>query len=1462
MSKIIARISALLALLVIHPGSLGAQQPGHPPAMNVGDAVVTGFSGTLAPDPTKPRPASKSAVDLTFINPDGPSARIVGLGQPGFVWDGRLLAAPKSFDVFAKDVGQVFGIALDDQTPPNIYLAATSVFGLQIVSRGRDGLPERRKKGGPGAGWMKGQFGLELQGGPGSIYKVDGRTGVVSLLANVTLDGVPNPGPGLGNLAYDAAHKQLFVSDLYTGMIHRFALDGKDLGPPYDHGATARPAGTGALAPTPFDPRNRPNIASDRFDSENPNTWGFAPPARRVWGLAVHDGRLYYSARNGSPTDGPQIWSVGIRQDGSFAADAQWELDVPNAPRPYPVSDIAFSQQGAMILAQRAPMTASYDYSAFTLPGEPQVLRYWLEQPDNPSTPSRWIAVPEEYAIGFAGNYRNTNGGVALGYGYGQDGMLNVSSCEAALWTTGQNLRNNPALRSRLEPGGPFLVHGLQGSPADMVRNANTPPATSYFIDYDDKFDDPAARSHIGSVRVYTTPCAPAASVGPVAAAPITPPPISCVGPNCRNVCTPTCVCPPDTVLEGKECVKQQPCPPPQVLDPATGACKCPPRTVLEDGKCVPVVFFADKCQPPMVPGAIPGSCVCPPDMATVNGQCVPVRCVPPLVFNPITQACGCPQGSVMQDGKCVPQICQPPLVPGPCVNGTPIDLGIEKTGATTPVQEPFYVFDITVTNHGSAIPANTVTVTDTVPPNMTYNSVGGAGWTCVPSGGAAGTVITCTYGPAVTPGQVLPPIHIDATATGPAPYPPVTNCAVVGTTPGSGYIDINPANDQACVTVTKRFVTLVVEKKVKNNTQASTAAIHALVFQIGLACGSPSTLNTSFGLHDGDTHTESNIPYGSLCGVTESVSNLPAAPKDACPQGSTAVWQTPVITPPSPGVNVTLPVTNFTVVNELNCIDKPSVVDVGIAKTGPTPVAGSSAQAFTLTVTNVGAPINVPGGGLTVTDTVTGVPGSIVGLTWTPVGDWNCTLTSGTTVGCTYLGSGPISTGQVIGTITVIFQPYTAGPYQNCAAVGLTPASGLQDTNPSNDTSCVTVGHPQVGTLIVKKEVTSNTAIPLPANTPFAMTITCGAPPLTASFNLTANGSYTLNNIPFNNTCTVAETLPPLPANLCPQGTVAAWDPPPTYTPPSVVISGTTATITVHNSVRCEEQKLGTLSVTKSVAPDPRGIGLTLTFPMTVTCTNPNASYPLNVHGNTSTVPFNVPIGSHCSVTETLPAPPKGCTWLAPIYSPANVIIASGLNQEMVTNGYRCTDTCPPPQVMHADGICGCPPPMVTGAVPGTCVCPEGSTLVNGKCVTTPKCQPPMVPNAVGVCGCPQGTVQKGNECVRQIVCRAPLVPNAAGTECVCRSGTVPRGGKCVEPIECRAPARLNRSGTACTCPSNMVLQGNSCVPQERKQRDVVPDRIIPHIGIPGIEGPHGGHGGAVGPGGGDHGSGLPGRH
>jgi hypothetical protein len=664
LSRIITRILPLVLLCHVFSGHAGAQQSNRSPGLALGDAVMTGFSETIAMDPTRSRPANKSAVDLTFINPDGPSARVVGIGRPGYIWDGRLFPAPKKFDVFAKDTGQLFGVALDDQPAPNIYLAATSAFGLHLVGRGADGLPERRKVGGPGTGWMKGQFGLDLQGDPGSIYKVDGTTGAVSLFAKVMLDGVPNPGPALGNLAYDAGHKQLFVSDLYTGMIHRFAVtDGSEPGAPYDHGVTGR--GAAGMAPVPFNPANRPNIANNRFNAENPDSWGFAPPERRVWGVAVSAGRLFYSARNGGDAEAPQIWSVGIAQDGSFNADARLELELAAQPGPYPVSDIAFSQKGAMILAQRAPIAGSYDYSALTRPGEPRVLRYLPKDAGDPPSPGLWKPTPEEYAIGFAGTYRNTDGGVALGYGYGTDGTLSGTGCEAALWTTGQNLRNNPALRGQLEPGGPLLVNGLQGSPADMVRGANEPPTISYFIDYDDKFDDARASGHIGSVRILAQPCTAGAVADTV------PPPnsgtpalttnvSSCVGPDCPKVCTPTCVCPPGTVLEGRECTRKI----------------CSPGTILRNGECVRVETIA-ACIPPMISDPKTGSCVCPPGVACVcppgstmqNGTCVPLQheCRPPLVPGPTPGSCVCPPGTAQQGRTCVAQICPSPLVPGPC---------------------------------------------------------------------------------------------------------------------------------------------------------------------------------------------------------------------------------------------------------------------------------------------------------------------------------------------------------------------------------------------------------------------------------------------------------------------------------------------------------------------------------------------------------------------------------------------------------------------------------------------------------------------------------------------------------------------------------------------------------------------------------------------------------------------------
>ena len=289
-----AQIARAVCLLCL---SATAFAQSAPPILPVGDVAVAGFSGTTVI--ASPPPPQPGRIDKTYIDLDGPALRVIGLSRMGGVPQAQLVAAPKTFTVVARQIGQVFSLALDDANPPNIYAAATSAYGLPIVvpDADGDGVPDRSRRGAPNAAFMLGLFGpLVVDGGPGSIWKIDGRTGAVTLFANVVLGGVPNSGPALGGLAFDPASRQLFVADRDTGMIHRFTLDGVDRGR-FDHGVQALAAL--GLPPIAFDPRKRLNIESAEFDSGNPATWAYAPAARRMFGMAVHRGRLYYARCGG-----------------------------------------------------------------------------------------------------------------------------------------------------------------------------------------------------------------------------------------------------------------------------------------------------------------------------------------------------------------------------------------------------------------------------------------------------------------------------------------------------------------------------------------------------------------------------------------------------------------------------------------------------------------------------------------------------------------------------------------------------------------------------------------------------------------------------------------------------------------------------------------------------------------------------------------------------------------------------------------------------------------------------------------------------------------------------------------------------------------------------------------------------------------------------------------------------------
>ncbi len=533
-------------------------------ALQPGEALATRFSGTA------------SEGGRAVINPRGTVLSIVDLRPPGgppqgeHWWD-EVQRAPVS----AGQIGQVFGIALDDANPPNVYLTATSAFGLHRTADNTN--------------WMAGMWGPG--GGPGTVYALDAANELrPRALANITLDGRANTGAALGNIAYDRWNKQLYVSDLETGMIHRLRpSDGTDLGH-YDHGTAGRTGffdvASGRLIPLPsvaFNPASAARVTDCPAGdfSKTPACWNFADFRRRVWGLGVrqdpvsHEVRLFYAVWGSEGFGHPDfaaagddqrnsIWSVRIGENGDFdLTGVRREFFLPDffrspeaiarSGRSHPVSDIAFPAFGSravMLLAERGGVrNLGLDAeNAFARPHESRVLRYEL-------TPQGSWRLAGRYDVGYYDRkdegppyFRaGSSGGVSFGMGYGESWGIDTSRPDAFVWMTGDGLCSPKSLcfdRSSNSHNNASQVHGLQGR-AERPYEAAEPitafeaypqpgpvtPATgpdhSFFIDTDINVDAGGggieAELHrndatkIGDVEVYQS--APAEAV-PAAAPP------------------------------------------------------------------------------------------------------------------------------------------------------------------------------------------------------------------------------------------------------------------------------------------------------------------------------------------------------------------------------------------------------------------------------------------------------------------------------------------------------------------------------------------------------------------------------------------------------------------------------------------------------------------------------------------------------------------------------------------------------------------------------------------------------------------------------------------------------------------------------------------------------------------------------------------------------------------------------
>ncbi|MEI9902471.1 MAG: hypothetical protein WDN31_22965, partial [Hyphomicrobium sp.] len=100
----------------------------------------------------------------------------------------------------------------------------------------------------------------------------------------------------------------------------------------------------------------------------------------------MRDGRLYYAVASG-----PEVWSVGIAADGSFASDPRREVEI-KTDKPSVVSDIAFDSAGRMLVALRGALKGATDYRQFVEPEAGAVLRF---TPKTGNAKAAWIATPD-----------------------------------------------------------------------------------------------------------------------------------------------------------------------------------------------------------------------------------------------------------------------------------------------------------------------------------------------------------------------------------------------------------------------------------------------------------------------------------------------------------------------------------------------------------------------------------------------------------------------------------------------------------------------------------------------------------------------------------------------------------------------------------------------------------------------------------------------------------------------------------------------------------------------------------------------------------------------------------------------------------------------------------------------------------------------------------------------------------
>lgn len=426
-------LSVRLVLAVLFLSQLVIAQP-----LKKGQAVVTHFSGMDDHFFMPKNDYVLSVVDL----------RGYTHGVQGKNWMAPI-SHPSTIDSLSwksDTLGQVFGVTID--ATGNIYVAATNVY-----------------------------FGMASFGtaGPGGIYKIKNSDWSVSKFvttaaasSSTSTTKIPNTGCGLGNICYDKWNNQLFVTNFEDGMIYRLDMNGNIL--------------------SKFDP----------FAADN-GTAGVVDLGERIWGINVNlesnnTVRVYFSRwvedesmNNPAPGVFNSVWSVALdAATGDFSGTEQQEVKIEDLlsqsffDYSNPVSDISFSSDGRMLLAERTMWdmsTSAHNSRVMEYTGGSQL----------------WVG-PQMFFIGNydsgGGKYTNAAGGVDYGFSTYDPSTGITSGFGEMVWATGDALRyisNNP-------DGVDDYVYGLQGTSytgnSDVPSSPDYVRTSSYYIDLNHNVQD------------------------------------------------------------------------------------------------------------------------------------------------------------------------------------------------------------------------------------------------------------------------------------------------------------------------------------------------------------------------------------------------------------------------------------------------------------------------------------------------------------------------------------------------------------------------------------------------------------------------------------------------------------------------------------------------------------------------------------------------------------------------------------------------------------------------------------------------------------------------------------------------------------------------------------------------------------------------------------------------------------